>query len=647
VVNASPAHSPEELWGRVVRASDGEAVAGAAVELQYCDADAFYNLDPEYQQRVETLASTRTAADGRFSFAVARARAHRLSVRAPGCAPRTEYACIGGVEIVVRVAVGASVEGVVRSAADGSPLAGVPIVIGATGASLLRDEVRGESEADGSFHFADLPAASVLVAARPAAMLEPGPKAVELQGGKVSHVEFTIAVGRTLHGLVTDAASGLPIADAEVSNDWSFDHVARTGTDGRYELRGVGDEDEVYARAADHVRGYAQVPRADVDPGCDFALSRGGRVRGRFVDASGSALAGVYAAAGVEFDGRGAVLHTEWLPAAVGTDGRFSVSSLEPKRRYQLMARARGFGMRVYILPSRPPDDATLDLGEIVLRPSALLEGRVVDPEGQPVVGANINLFGENDDYMRLLGGAGKGTLVSSFGQRYGKTATDGSFRFADLAGGSYTMMVTPLGRYLRVESGPHVLVDGAIASPVTVVVDGGLSIRGTVRLADGRTLSPQQLWFVAMSSSGHSQGAGVAADGSFALEGLEKGSYTLTAISPPAGFALVPVRNIAAGTKDLLVVLQPAEVIEGRVLGPAGKPVAARISYWYADGLSLGATLGKTEADGSFRLEVPAGFVGRVLAQDLDIPFVQATAENVAAGARDLVLQLKDPRLK
>jgi RNA polymerase sigma-70 factor (ECF subfamily) len=645
VVNASAAHSPEELWGRVVRASDGAAVAGAAVELQYCDADAFYNLDPEYQQRVETLASTRTAADGRFSFPVARARSHRLSVRAPGCAPRTEHACIGGVEIVVRVGVGASVEGVVRSAADGSPLAGVPIVIGAMGRDVVL--ARGESEADGSFHFADLPAGSVMVEVQPSTMVDPESKAVEMQGGQVSRVEFAVAVGRTVRGVVTDAASGLPIADGEVCRDWLFDRVVRTDADGSYELRGVGVEAMVYVRAVDHVRGYATVPRQDGNPHCDLALNRGGRVCGRFVDPAGAVLANVYAAAGVDVGLRNSMVHTEWLPAVIGNDGRFSVGGLEPNRHYQLMARARGFGMRVYVLPSRPPEDATLDLGDVVLHPAALLEGRVVDAEGRPLVGASINVFGKNDDYQRLFGGRGVVNALFHFSQRHANTAGDGSFRFADLAGGSYTLMVVPLGRSLRIESGPHVLADGAISPPITVVVDGGLSIRGIVRLADGRPLPSQHLQLTAVPTSGASRGTGVAADGSFAIERLEKGSYTLTAISPPAGFALVPVRNIAAGTKDLVVVLQPAEVIEGCVLDPAGKPVAAKLTYWYPDGLSPGAALGKTEADGRFRLEVPAGFVGRVLAQDLDIPFVQATAENVAAGARDLVLQLKDPRLK
>src|SRR5204863_179693 len=79
------------------------------------DADEFHNLDLEYGKQIDTLAATRSDADGRFAFPVARARQHRLFVLAPACAPTTVFGCTGGAEVVVRVGAGAVVEGVVRA----------------------------------------------------------------------------------------------------------------------------------------------------------------------------------------------------------------------------------------------------------------------------------------------------------------------------------------------------------------------------------------------------------------------------------------------------------------------------------------------------------------------------------------------------
>ncbi|MEE4380584.1 MAG: carboxypeptidase regulatory-like domain-containing protein, partial [Pseudomonadales bacterium] len=131
---------PARLFGRVVRASDGEGVAGATVELRFRDADDFWNLDMEYGERIETLATVTTDPAGRFAFDVARGRSHRLRVSAHGFAPRTVHDCMGGAEVVVELGRGASLEGIVTCAGD--PVVDVPVRLNVVGESVELGRMR-------------------------------------------------------------------------------------------------------------------------------------------------------------------------------------------------------------------------------------------------------------------------------------------------------------------------------------------------------------------------------------------------------------------------------------------------------------------------------------------------------------------------
>jgi RNA polymerase sigma-70 factor (ECF subfamily) len=180
---AAPSRGPEDLWGRVVRAADGAPVAGADVQLLRCDGDEFESLDVDYTKRIDQLARTQSDAEGRFAFAVARSLHHRLRVVAAGCAPATEFDCTGGTEILVRVALGASVEGVVTEAEQGRPLRDEPVALLVKG---RWDELAATTTADdGSFRFDNVPACTAYAIARPADRAAPEWQEIELRSGSV------------------------------------------------------------------------------------------------------------------------------------------------------------------------------------------------------------------------------------------------------------------------------------------------------------------------------------------------------------------------------------------------------------------------------------------------------------------------------
>lgn len=373
-------HGPEELWGRVVTAAEGRPVANAEVELLQRDADEFWNLDLEYGKQITTLERTRSDADGRFAFSVARARVHRLRVRAVGFAPTTLLHLVGGSEVLVRLAPGAIVEGTVREQGTGRLLPGVSVRVVVRGESVELAAAR--TAADGSFRFADLQPARVFVQVRPVAWATPSWGSLQLVSGHLHRLEFELARGRTLRGRVTDAATERPIAGCELSDSWTFKRLVRSGSDGRYELHGFGVRGALFVRAAGYARQVRVVPSAAEQ--LDFALRRGGRLRGRFVDGQGTPHGDVYAAVGASFMVRPGVQDADWQRAEVGGDGRFEVSGLDSRLRYALYARGRGLGTRVYLLPAEVHEGEPFELGDIVLRPAGGLEGRLLDKEGQP-----------------------------------------------------------------------------------------------------------------------------------------------------------------------------------------------------------------------------------------------------------------------
>ncbi|HEX6811417.1 MAG TPA: sigma-70 family RNA polymerase sigma factor [Planctomycetota bacterium] len=647
IVAADPARGREDLWGIVVTAADERPVAGAEVRLLRCDADELDNYDVEYQKRVATLATARSDAAGRFAFRVARACHHRLGVRASGFAEATVFRCVGGSEQIVRVAPATALEGVVREKETGLPLGGARVGVYVFGAGRYQELASTETAPDGSFRFGDLPPGEMVVAAQPQDLCLASVR-VMLEASRVQFVELSVARGRTMSGRVTEAETGAAIEGAEISDVWNFDRTVRTTADGEYELHGLGwagdvfTYNRVFVRAQGFARQVQRVPAEADAPRIDFELVRGGAVRGRFVDGTGLPVSAIYAAAAAEWPGSP---DCDWLPITVAHDGRFEVGQLDPRPLYQIHARGDGFGSRVYALPRRAAEGTTVDLGDIVLQPATLFEARVVDGEGRPLAGAAVTWRGHNGDaleYRKRVGLPHAGVQVlHSFTTRRTSTASDGTFGFAGLAAGSYTLSVQPAGVSWTADSGPYTLRDGEVRSE-QVVIDFGLSITGRVRGADLAAMPANaQFRLRARSGAGSSQVAQVNADGTFRFDRLARGGHVLSASRPPAGFALVPVRGVAAGASDIELRLQPAAVIEGKLVDADGKPVLGLVCYWPGEDVGGSAANHQTDAEGRFRLEVPPGYVGTISARDAS-GSREAAVENVAAGTPDLVIRLR-----
>jgi hypothetical protein len=193
-------------------------------------------------------------------------------------------------------------------------------------------------------------------------------------------------------------------------------------------------------------------------------------------------------------------------------------------------------------------------------------------------------------------------------------------------------------GRGWRAEFGPYEVRDGEVHADVSLKIELGRVIAGTLRLDSGLPLPQWESIRLLVEHGGTRQAARVAADGAFRFERLDDGEHTIRALRVPDGWSLPMQRDVVPGTKDLVLTLVHAATVEGRVVGADGKPRRARVICWHegqgSDHL--------TDAEGRFRIEVAPDYAGKLTASDPHDEALQATAENVAAGTRDLVLRLR-----
>jgi protocatechuate 3,4-dioxygenase beta subunit len=629
--------SPTRLVGRVEH-PDAEPVAAAEVALLRRDADAFWNLDLAYAKQIDTVATARTDRDGRFAFDVVRGVPYRVRAVAPGCAPALKTQCVGGQFVVLVAAPGATLVGTVRDQADSAPIGGATLQVTVAGAELTAVE----AARDGTFRVADLPAGQLTVRVSAPAYAESW-KQVETRAGEATTLAVALAHGDTVRGTVRDAVSKAPIGGARVAANWTMRDAVATDSEGRYELHGVTTNE--FTEVHVHATGYAAAVRhaaEGVDQPLDFDLHRGGGVRGRVLDAAGKPLPSAYVAVGASFPTQQGVYHTDWLRARVAADGTFAVDGLMPEHNYSLYARADGCGARAYELPRALPPDEWFDAGDLQLQPGAVIEGAVVDSADKPIVKIEVRLHGQNADHLRLAGDGGNTAReeVSQFTLRDLETDSEGRFRFAGIAAGTYELSANTRNLSKRVQAEPVTVADGQVVEGLRLVFDSGQSLAGHLRPPPG--LAADAHWSLLAQSQGQPSWAEVKADGSFVFEQLERGTCTVHLFEGPEGWIMPPLRDVAVGRTDVELIPVAAAFITGRVVDADGKPMRASV-YSRSDAGPPYYRPMPTDAAGHFKLAVLPGARVEVHAFVNGQPLSDTAVKDVLAGS-DIEVKLAGP---
>jgi protocatechuate 3,4-dioxygenase beta subunit len=192
-----------------------------------------------------------------------------------------------------------------------------------------------------------------------------------------------------IHGRVIDSVgAGIARADVEV-RAWSgkepkarWNSVkTKAALDGAFEVvfgrdlatNGFGLE----TTAQGYVEGWKAVKLDEYDEarGIDVVVEAARAITGRVIDRNTRGIPGAVVQLWYGSE-------TTW-PTPVDADGRFLTPTHAPKRSFDLIVEAPGYTRRV--IPVAASSEETTDLGDIAFSKGGVVEGIVVDAQGQPV----------------------------------------------------------------------------------------------------------------------------------------------------------------------------------------------------------------------------------------------------------------------
>lgn len=492
-----------------------------------------------------------------------------------------------------------------------------------------------ETGVDGSFRLADLPKRRGTVVADGG---EDGfAEAGGAMPGSAEPLVLSLAPPAILEGRTLDASTLKPVSRVRLEVASGFGRfTARTGPDGRYRVRGLRPGSAtVRAEEPRHVPWTRHsVP---VEKGAtrtlDVLLTRGATLSGRVVDEDGRPVAGAGVSllsssessldAAVRLWGEASRLRTR-------PDGSFTATRLPPGENQRLSVQhpefERGTVGGISLVAGGTRSGVV-----VTIRRGVVLTGRVSDPDGNPIAGAEVSA-GRSFSVRSSSGGSLTRVRVEMMeAPRTARSGGDGAFELRGLAPGSVSVTVKAPGRATETVD-PVLLERGARPDPVEIVLEPGATISGRIVRRTGEGASGY--FVLAQNPRKPSGGRGSTsatpeADGTFRIEGLRAGeTYDLQLFGTSAGFGPGPRK---AG------ILAPADGVEwvvegtGRIGGSAvdaktGQPLGAFEVSYQADRPGMGgvfrvgrggsrSTGGAGEArlvespDGRFALEeVPSG---------------------------------------
>ena len=646
----------------------GEPVAGAHVTIRRREWAEFSSLDLASSRDERVLLEGETDERGSFRFPLVPGLPVDVAVEAAGYPIEVLASRHAGESLTIRLREGARLFGTVTRARDGLPVEGVYVRgWGYAGGAELFD---GHTDERGRYSFDSIAPAQMHVEFRPVREKSPGWMKVHLEPGESRQLDVVLEDGIRVHGRVTDATTGAPIAGAELSHGWTFRRMVTTDADGRFEMPGFGASGvyDIHVRAD----GYGRTETADMDLDdlheeleLDFALMPGRRVLGRVVDGAGRPVIDAYVAAVSNLydeSDRGNALwsqgtqRSDWRSTRTAGDGTFAIGSLRPDTRHALLVRADGYGVAVVDFPADEHELGVIDVGDVRLASPIVLAGRVRDQHGQPVPRAHVELTGDPAGRF-ALSGRDEPWFTGYVDERSTVADDSGRFLFRAVAPGRYELHP----ERGREETGPAVVVvleEGSGRRDVDLEIQRGLAISGRVEGPFGDDVN--QVVVSVTGPGGEMAGMRVVRpDGTFVVKGLDPGTYSLVA-RPLKGVDAAGGRSLRAsepavvdaGSSDVLLRLREASVIAGRVVDRNGEGVArAIVTARDASGQKVGGTftsdLGRFEIDvapaGRFTVEV------QLTRQTTDpgkafevIDGPPTTIDDVPAGASDVVVEVE-----
>ncbi|MDJ0975734.1 MAG: hypothetical protein QNJ98_14835 [Planctomycetota bacterium] len=626
-----------DLHGVVVL-RDGSPVAGTKVVLLDLPWRGLMIND---MRRVDAsaLASTATGPRGTFALRLAVGARGLLVVDGGDRGRRQLYLASAGERVRIVLDGGVSLR-VTVTAPDGTPAAEVPVNVGGAGAgngptapALLHTDEDGVLQVDSLD-----PGGAVYVWAVPFREGVGHSRILRITLPTSGTHEHAIELprARTLRGVVTDAATGEPLASARVGMGYQMDPSVSVDEAGRYVLFGFTGDGvrDVTASAPGYVRGRV-MPDTESEE-LDFALVKGAVVTGRIVTVAGTPLEGARVVI-VGSAHQGGSQRLSLGNAATDASGRFEVDGLARDLPLSIQVRATGFGRRIVDIDA--VHEARLEVDDIVLQPPLTIAGTILQG-GAPAARMPVRIFGANAD--RAERRESKEAPHAYYGTREDVVTDDlGRFVVNDMSAGSYEVIVKPRAPLATRD----VELDGTQArTEVTIDIGATRTLKVTVLDPDGEPLTHGMV-------SVRKEVAAV--NGRLDTQGQTEVVFptdfewiVVVPFGEAARAELVhDVRHpIPEGEDTLVIRMQRASVVRGVVLKPDGTPIPQAFVVATVDGRR--GTYAIADAKGRFTLKtnaprVDVRFSGKVHrgGREQHVPFFGAV-EDVSNGTDDVRIQ-------
>jgi RNA polymerase sigma factor (sigma-70 family) len=492
---------------------------------------------------------------------------------------------------------------------DGTPLVDEPVALLPGGDTSKDWTPFARTGRDGHVRFERLTAMRTLVRGG-----RGGGKYVDVVAGKVTPVELVIAKGATVEGVVVDGA-GAPVAGAEIwfdredSRSFHLVRLAVTDAEGRFRVQHVHPDGSVSARARGRAPSAAraiQVSKDQVDRVRLVLGDAGAVVRGTVRGADGQPVADAIVLVGTAFGVQATLPDGAWgtdpAPTLARTDegGAFIMDAVPPRATF-VTVRARGHaGYRA---------THSFEVGEnaleIRLSPSAVVAGRVVDPEGRPAAGAVVestNAPRQDSTWWWMV-----------------RTDTDGRFRIEDLPGADQRPFYSPTQFKVSHEKGSAAFQRhrGVETIEVTLVPHREGTVLVRVVDEEGRPVEGQEVVAGPPDDLNPPKRGRTDAEGRVSLA-LPEGATVSVALTDLEGDLrqwFGEVRDVRAGPDEVTITRResdrPSSRLEGRVTLDAGTLPDGAVVWAMPIGGRMGLNLTLDTATGaisSMRL-LPGGY--------------------------------------
>lgn len=383
-----------------------------------------------------------------------------------------------------------------------------------------------------------------------------------------------------LDGRIVDIETGDAVPRALVWIGRRMDRWIRTDRAGGFRLWVDHDSRRVQVAANGY---FPESSMPEISDGVfqpvSVALQPAVFLTGTVVDEEGQTIEGVKIAPTMALKGigqapRGFRFKDKTPPTQSGPKGRFRLEPLVPGSNYSVSFQHADFAnhQENWVPPSSSVESREL---RVVLSKGHQVVGRVVDPDGQPVVGASVALHRESEGFLQAFGVGGDPTLKESF------SGEEGGYSFEKLGVGAYRLVVKASGFSSESIRGLEITGRESLENWGEVELREGVSLRAKVVDADERPVTGVEVWTLdeKMPFLGNlfTEAAGPAvavsgADGFFQIDDRREGEK-VDLLLKRDGYAVLRKEGFTLPLEEeLVLVLQPASSIRGQVLNESGE---------------------------------------------------------------------------